>query len=111
MHFIGISTSEITDGGTQTPTISEWTGPVKTGDIVINNAGAEFIWDGTKWQKLGDTTQESQRITTLEGHVDTLRGDKNTTGSVDYKIAQAVSNIEASIDTISEADINTLFSK
>lgn len=211
VHFIGISTTEITDKGTQTPTISGWTGPVKTGDIVINNTSEEFIWDGTKWQKLGDTTQESQRITALEGHVNTLRGndtvegsvakalkDANTytdgkitalvttgkvkenadaiailrgadtvegsvnnaikvakayadsvgstaqsyadtkiatlvgetgqvginkaaiatlngnaqtEGSVDYKIAQVVSNIEASIDTITEADINTLFGK
>ena len=41
----------------------------------------------------------------------TLNGNAQTEGSVDYKIAQAVSNIEASIDTISEADINALFSK
>ena len=210
VHFIGISTTEITDTGTQTPTIDGWTGPVKTGDIVINNAGAEFIWDGTKWQKLGDTTAELERIADLEGHVNTLRGDENTTGSVakalkdantytdgkitalvttgkvkenadaiailrgadtvegsvakaladanayadtkkseaishtdtkisdlvtkgqvktntdaiatlngnsstvgsvDYKIAQAVSNIEASIDTISESEISGLFNK
>lgn len=211
VHFIGISTTEITDKGTQTPTIDGWTGPVKTGDIVINNAGAEFIWDGTKWQKLGDTTAELERIADLEGHVNilrgndtvegsvakalkdaktytdsaittlvttgkvkenadaiailrgadtvegsvakalkdaktyadtkkseaisdtdtkiatlvgptgqvginkaaiaTLNGNSSTVGSVDYKIAQAVSNIEASIDTITEADINTLFGK
>ena len=210
VHFIGISTSEITDKGTQIPTITGWTGPVKTGDIVINNAGAEFIWDGSKWQKLGDTTAELERISALEGDVDILRGTdnvegsvakalkdakafttgeintlvgptgqvgknkaaidilngtetttgsvkkaladakaytdtakkaatdytdtkidelvgetgqvgintaaitklnggKDVVGSVDYKIAQAVSNIEASIDTITEADINALF--
>ena len=209
VHFIGISTSEITDKGTQIPTITGWTGPVKTGDIVINNNSEEFIWDGTKWQKLGDTTAESQRITALEGHVNILRGNdtvegsvakalkdaniytdgaintlvtsgkvkenadaiailrgadnvegsvakalkdakaytdtakkaatdytdtkidelvgetgqvgintaaitklnggKDVVGSVDYKIAQAVSNIEASIDTITEAEINALF--
>ena len=212
VHFIGISTTEITDTGTQTPTIDGWTGPVKTGDIVINNAGAEIIWDGTKWQKLGDTTAELERIADLEGHVNilrgndtvegsvakaladakafttgeintlvgstgqvgkntaaiavlnggettpgsvakaladakayadgvgsdaqshtdtkiaelvgasgqvgkntaaiaTLNGNSSTKGSVDYKIAQAVSNIEASIETITETDINTLFGK
>ena len=82
VHFIGISTSVITDKGTETPTIDRWTGPVKTGDIVINGAGAEFIWDGSKWQKLGDTTAEQERLTNLEGHVNTLRGDENTAGSV-----------------------------
>ena len=155
VHFIGISTTEITDKGTQTPTIEGWNGTVNKGDIVINNNSEEFIWDGTKWQKLGDTTKESQRITALEGHVNTLRGDNtvegsvakalkdantytdgkitalvttgkvkenadaiatlngnsSTVGSVDYKIAQVVSNIEASIDTITETDINTLFGK
>ena len=209
VHFIGISTTEITDKGTQTPTIEGWNGTVNKGDIVINNNSEEFIWDGTKWQKLGDTTQESQRITALEDDVKILKGadtvegsvakalkdakafttseintlvgasgqvgkntaaikvlngDENTTGSVkkalkdakdyadtlkseatdytdseitklvtsgkvkenadaiatlngnsstegsvDYKIAQAVSNIEASIDTITEADIRGLF--
>lgn len=139
--------------------VSPFTGYVN-GDIVIVG-NKEYILnkptegDG-EWVELGDTTAESQRITNLEGHVNTLRGDENTTGSVakalkdakafttgeintlvgasgqvgkntaaiatlnanaqtegsvDYKIAQAVSNIEASIDTISEADINTLFSK
>ena len=211
VHFIGISSTVITDKGTETPTIDRWTGPVKTGDIVINGAGAEFIWDGARWQKLGDTTAEQERLTNLEGHVNTLRGDENTAGSVakalkdaktfttneintlvgptgqvgkntaaiailrgaetvegsvakalkdakayadgkkkeatdytdskisdlvskgqvktntnaiatlnagaqtagsvDYKIAQAVSNIEASIDTIPESDINSLFGK
>ena len=156
VHFIGISSSVITDKGTETPTIDGWTGPVKTGDIVINGAGAEFIWDGSVWQKLGDTTAEQERLTSLEGHVNTLIGDENKAGSVkkalkdakdyadgkidtlvgptgqvgkntaaiavlngadtvegsvDYKIAQAVSNIEASIDTIPESDINSLFSK
>ena len=156
VHFIGISSSAITDGGTETPTIDGWTGPVKTGDIVINGSGEEFIWDGSVWQKLGDTTAEQERLTSLEGHVNTLIGDENKAGSVkkalkdakdyadgkidtlvgptgqvgkntaaiavlngadtvegsvDYKIAQAVSNIEASIDTIPESDINSLFSK
>ena len=82
VHFIGISTTEITDKGIQTPTISGWTGPVKTGDIVINNAGAEFIWDGTKWQKLGDTTAELERIAALEGDVEILRGADTVEGSV-----------------------------
>lgn len=100
VHFIGISTSEITDKGTQTPTISGWTGPVKTGDIVINNNSEEFIWDGTKWQKLGDTTQESQRITALEGHVNTLIGDENTTGSVAKALKDAKGYTDSAITTL-----------
>ena len=100
VHFIGISTSEITDKGTQTPTISGWTGPVKTGDIVINNAGAEFIWDGTKWQKLGDTTAELERIAGLEGHVNTLIADENTIGSVKKALKDAKAFTTSEINTL-----------
>lgn len=100
VHFIGISTSVITDKGTETPTIDGWTGPVKTGDIVINNAGAEFIWDGTKWQKLGDTTAELERIADLEGHVNTLIADENTAGSVKKALKDA--------KTFTTNEINTL---
>ena len=39
----------------------------------------------------------------------TLNGNSSTKGSVDFKIAQAVSNIEASIDTITESEISGLF--
>lgn len=100
VHFIGISTTVITDKGTETPTIDGWTGPVKTGDIVINNAGAEFIWDGTKWQKLGDTTAELERIADLEGHVNTLRGNDTVEGSV----AKALKDAKA----FTTSEINTL---
>lgn len=52
--FIGVSSTAITDGGTETPTIDGWTGPLRTGDIVFykasNQPNKEFIWDGSKWQ-------------------------------------------------------------
>ena len=100
VHFIGISTSEITDKGTQTPTIEGWNGTVNKGDIVINNNSEEFIWDGTKWQKLGDTTAELQRIADLEEHVSTLRGDENTTGSVAKALKDAKGYTDSAITTL-----------
>ena len=100
VHFIGISTTPITDKGIETPTIDGWTGPAKTGDIVINGAGAEFIWDGSKWQKLGDTTAEQERLTNLEGHVNTLRGDENTVGSVAKALKDAKTYTDGAIDTL-----------
>ena len=39
----------------------------------------------------------------------TLNGNAETIGSVDYKIAQAVANIEDSIDSIPNSDIESLF--
>lgn len=56
------------------------------GDIVIVGEKEYILNKPTdsegKWAELGDTTAESQRITALEGHVNTLIGDENTTGSV-----------------------------
>lgn len=56
MHYIGTSTTAITDGGTEAPTIDGTQVPttnLKAGDVVIYNS-LEFIWDGAKWNKLGD---------------------------------------------------------
>ena len=100
VHFIGISTSEITDKGTQTPTITGWTGPVKTGDIVINGSGEEFIWDGSVWQKLGDTTAEQERLTNLETNVSTLMGSETTAGSVAKALKDAKTYADNAIDTL-----------
>ena len=54
------------------------------GDIVIVG-NKEYILNKPEsstgnWIELGDTTQETQRTTTLEEHVETIRSDENTTG-------------------------------
>lgn len=53
MHFLGISTTEITDHGTQKPTIDSKAVNPAIGDVVLYNH-LEFVWDGSKWEKLGD---------------------------------------------------------
>lgn len=61
-HFIGVSTTEITDGGTEKPTINEEEVNPVAGDIVIwkplTGAPLEFIWDGSKWNLLGGQALE-----------------------------------------------------
>lgn len=52
-HFLGQSTTAITDGGTETPTISGSTVTPHAGDIVVYSNG-EFIWSGSAWVELGD---------------------------------------------------------
>ena len=52
-HFLGQSTTAITDGGTETPTISGSTVTPHAGDIVVYSNG-EFIWSGSAWLELGD---------------------------------------------------------
>lgn len=54
MHFRGISSTAITDGGTQNPTIQGSAIVNKeAGDVVLYD-NQEFVWDGTAWELLGD---------------------------------------------------------
>lgn len=54
MDFIGVSTSTITDEGTQNPTINGTVVTTKQkGDVVLYDK-QEFVWDGDKWNQLGD---------------------------------------------------------
>ena len=52
-HFLGASSTTITDGGTQKPTINNVEVTPNAGDIVVYSNG-EFIWSGTTWIELGD---------------------------------------------------------
>lgn len=52
--FIGVSTSAITDGGTQTPTITDWTGPAKSGNLVFYGSQEYVYGTDDKWHALGD---------------------------------------------------------
>ena len=55
MHFKGIATVAITDGGTENPTIGgyDWN-KKQAGDVVIDSASdSEYVWTGSKWERLG----------------------------------------------------------
>lgn len=56
VRFRGVSSSALTDGGTEYPTINniEITS-VTEGDIFFYG-DKEFIWDGSSWEQLGDET-------------------------------------------------------
>lgn len=68
-HFIGVSTTEITDEGTQKATIDNSEHTAEDGDIVIYGQG-EFIWSNGAWHLLGDTTAEQARLTAVEYWID-----------------------------------------
>ena len=58
VHYIGLSSTAITDGGTEKPTIGGTAVTPKNGDLAIYN-GAEFIYTGTygsggTWAEFGD---------------------------------------------------------
>ena len=77
---------------------------------------AKAYADDKKKEAISDTDTKIATLVGASGQVGIntaaitkLNADSSTVGSVDYKIAQAVSNIEASIETISEAEITGLF--
>lgn len=57
MHYIGISTTAITDGGTQKPTIdgSQRTMGADDAGAVVIYGEKEYVWNGSKWQEFGST--------------------------------------------------------
>lgn len=64
MHFIGVSTTAITDGGTETPTIDGETVTKIAGDVVLYN-NQEFVWTGTAWELLGDEGSYALKTVTI----------------------------------------------
>lgn len=67
MHFIGISTTIITDGGTENPTIADYTGTAKTAGNVVLYENKEFLWTGSAWELLGDEGSYALKTTTVNG--------------------------------------------
>lgn len=56
MHFRGIATVAVTDGGVEDPTITDYDfrgNGDNAGDVVLYS-GKEFVWTGTAWELLGD---------------------------------------------------------
>lgn len=72
MNFVGVTTSALTDGATTKPIVVGGSNHTQEiGDVVIYNA-TEFVWNGTKWEKIGNTSAETEALATLGGRVDGL---------------------------------------
>ena len=54
MHFIGISSTIITNGGTQNPTIEGSSNTSREKGDVVLYLEQEYVWNGNAWQLLGD---------------------------------------------------------
>lgn len=57
LHFLGVTTTEITDGSTTNPiVIGGETVTAQKGDIVLYGS-KEFVWSGSSWEELGDESK------------------------------------------------------
>lgn len=64
MHFIGAATVAITEDSKTDPKITGYTFTnAQKGDVVLYNH-LEFVWDGTKWEKLGDDSSYALKTIT-----------------------------------------------
>lgn len=82
MHFLGVTTTEITDNATTTTiTINEEDTTTAAGDVVLYGT-KEFVFDGNKWHELGDGSSHALKTVTITG-TDGLTGggaiDQNRT--------------------------------
>jgi hypothetical protein len=54
MRYIGKTSTQIAvHSTTKSVTIGEKLIPVEQGDVVINDGGVEFIWNGEYWEEFG----------------------------------------------------------
>lgn len=64
MHFLGISSIPITDGGDESPEIDGSVVPPIAGDVVLYDH-EEFVYTGTHWELLGDEGSYALKTITI----------------------------------------------
>lgn len=91
MHFIGSSTTAITDHGTQQPTVNGTKiTSFNSGDVVLYNH-LEFVWDGSKWEKLGDEGSYVLKTQKING--------KALSGDITLNAADVGATTQSYVDT------------
>lgn len=67
LHFLGETSTAVTDGGTQTPTIGGSAKTPSAGDVVLY-AGKEFVWTSSgAWELFGDEGSYALKTVTVSG--------------------------------------------
>lgn len=80
MKFLGVSSTAITDGGTEKPTISSSTVTPASGNVVLYG-NKEFVWTtDSKWEELGDESSHALKTVSITG-TDGLTGGGNLEAS------------------------------
>lgn len=109
MHFIGSSTTAITDGGTQNPTVGGSSITSKSaGDVVLYN-NQEFVWTGSAWELLGDEGSYALKTSTTSvgsasdwsaGSVPSLSYTARTVKSVKTNTAGSAASLKTTTHTV-----------
>lgn len=98
LHFRGISSTALTDGGTETATIGGVALVPQDGDVVIYD-GFEFLWESNQWNKLGDDTSYALKTIQITGDGTYITGGGDLTSSRTLDLSQAVKDALALAST------------
>ena len=109
MHFRGIATTAVTDGGTEDPTISTYdfgtNGANAVGGDVVLWDQKEYVWTGSAWELLGDEGSYALRTSTASV-VGSVTFTANTTPSL-TTAAVTASKVTITTGTTAAATLNT----
>lgn len=87
MHFLGISSTAITNNGTEKPTInSTQYNSINSGDVVIYGT-LEYVWNGSKWCLLGQDGSYKVTQTAVTGAAN------NYTSGNDQKVETLIKSL------------------
>lgn len=111
MHFRGVSSTAITNGGTETATIGGNQLTAEEGDVVIYN-NVEYIWNGSAWEQMGDEYKlpividinENDSIITM----DNIKGYANNSGYTCTFLAQAFNKVPIYINFINTQNVKQI---
>lgn len=124
MNFVGILTIDLSHEATKNPiTVDGKSHTAVKGDVVIDSTGEEFVFDGSKWQQIGNITAEATAISNLQGRMNTAESNisnlqgRMTTGESNITDLQGrmttaesnLSTINGTIGTKLTHDTNTLW--
>lgn len=106
MHFVGVTTTSLSDGSTTTPTISGNSSYApKKGDVVINGS-REYVWDGSAWREFGDLSDLGELGDFA--HADTGTATFTPDGDVTVTLGNITGSVTTTVGkpsgTISKAD-------
>ena len=108
MNFVGVLTVDLSHEATNNPiTVDGKSHTAVKGDVVIDNAGEEFVFDGSKWQQIGNITAETAainnlqtRMTTAEGNITDLQGRMTTGEGNIINLQSRMTTAESNLQTI-----------
>ena len=108
MHFLGISSTAITDGGTEKPRIDGETVDPIAGDVVLYNQ-KEFVWTGSAWELLGDESSYALKTVTISAGTGlTGGGDLSANRTLSHSDTSTLSGEQGGTSDVANKNIHTI---